>query len=245
MRQTFTASGVTFAIRYIPAGSFLMGSPDSDTGASLNQKPQRMVTITRGFWILETEVTQAQYNALVGSNPSGFKNCGGSCPVETMTWDEARNFANKLSAAQNLPPCTAVDASIFQCQGWRLPTEAEWEHAARAGTSAPRYGNTDDIAWHKGLNTKTQPVGGKQANAWGLYDMLGNVWEWTIDLYMDSHAVLGTLDPLGTFRADGATGRTRRGGGWLVEAKDIRAALRDVNGPTGSLGDTGFRLVRY
>lgn len=242
-RQTFTASGTTFALRYIPSGSFLMGSPDTDTEAGTNEKPQRTVTITRGFWMLETEVTQGQYKAILGSNPSKFPACGDSCPVESVSWDEARAFADKLSAVQGLPSCTATDTRVFQCQGWRLPTEAEWEYAARAGTTSERYGALHDIARYNSTSRAMPwPVGGKQANSWGFYDLLGNVWEWTLDIYTDTYTGLPTSDPL---RTSGGEVRAIRGGSLDSPAERVRAAMRLHYAPSLRLFNLGFRIVRY
>ncbi|MCK6512424.1 formylglycine-generating enzyme family protein [Myxococcota bacterium] len=201
-RKTFVAGGSAFAMRWIPAGSFVMGSPIGEAGRQYDEGPQRRVQISKGFWMLETEVTQGQYRALMGSNPSHFQKCGDNCPVEKVNWHDARAFANKLSEAQKRVPCAVTDRRIFQCKGWRLPTEAEWEYAARAGTTGAWYGDVDEVAWYGGnSDKKTHPVGGKKANAWGLKDMLGNVWEWTMDMY-GSYEGMATQDPLQSKPAD-------------------------------------------
>lgn len=176
-------------IRWLPPGEFLMGSPGSEKGRDSDEGPQHRVQISGGFWMMETEVTQGQYKALMGTNPSRFKSCGARCPVEKVSWYEAGVYANALSKKEGLSSCfkcsgsgTGVSCSAVShsgyvaCKGWRLPTEAEWEYAARAGTKGARDGNLNDIAWFDGNSgSKTHTVGQKQANAWGLYDMLGNV----------------------------------------------------------------------
>ena len=171
----------------IEAGSFVMGCSGGDGQCDPDEKPAHRVTITRGFRIGATPVTQAAYQRVIGSNPSNFK--GPQLPVETVSWDDARKY------------CSAV--------GMRLPTEAEWEYAARAGTTGARYGELDAIAWYGGNSgSKTHDVGTKQPNAWGLYDMLGNVWQWTADWY-GPYAATAATDPAG---AASGERRSLRGG---------------------------------
>jgi formylglycine-generating enzyme required for sulfatase activity len=258
-RKTFLVKGVKFAMRWIPAGSFLMGSPSNEAEREDNEGPQRRVYISKGFWMLETEVTQGQYKALMRSNPSKFKKCGNNCPVDQVSWHNARAFANKLSQAQKLSACRATNRKIFQCKGWRLPTEAEWEYAARAGTTGARHGALNDIAWWGAWsgdgNTEvsydgaferhnkkwgTHPVGQKQANAWGLHDMLGNVLEWTMDVY-GGYSGMGTKDPL---RSSGGKLRVERSSSWSGDAGFVRSAYRTSSAPTNR-HNTGFRLLRY
>ncbi len=296
-RKTFTAGGVEFAMRWIPAGSFRMGSPSSETalvmadckrsGKSDTQckewfenAPQRRVRISKGFWMLETEVTQAQWKGLMGDGVKPhFKNCGENCPMESVTWQEARAFADKLSESmsEKLAPCTDTDRGIFGCKGWRLPTEAEWEYAARARTTTATHNtnstyeivgqsnvpNLDAIAWYGGNSgvtyeggydcsgwaekqyesktCGTRPAGGKRANAWGLKDMLGNVWEWTMDWYKDSYRGLSTRDPL---RSIGRSFRVFRGGSWSFIGGHVRSAFRDGYAPAKRYFNVGFRLLR-
>lgn len=278
--KSFSVQGVEFVMRWIPAGWFLMGSPTHEQGRHEKETPQLRVRISRGFWMLESEVTQEQYKALMGSTPSGFKNCGNNCPVEQVNWEEARAFANKLSKATNLTACKATDRDIFKCVGWRLPTEAEWEYAARAGTKTATYNtateykilgrynapNLDSIAWYGGNSgveyeggfdciawveqqyssskCGTYPVGRKKANAWGLKDMLGNVWEWTMDVYADSYAGLSLQDPLRSTSSN-TTRRVIRGGSWDSYARDVRSASRNNSKPTFHGTNVGFRLLRY
>ena len=147
---------------WIPPGQFLKGCSTSDGECFPDEYPQRKVTLTRGFWLAVTETTQAQFQKLMGYNPSVFD--GSTLPVDSVSWVEADAY------------CSAVNG--------RLPSDAEWEFAARGGTTTPRYGNLDDIAWYwDNSNFTTHPVGTKKPNAFGLYDMLGNVVEWTYTWY--------------------------------------------------------------
>ncbi|MCK6513329.1 SUMF1/EgtB/PvdO family nonheme iron enzyme [Myxococcota bacterium] len=238
----FMVKRQTFRVRWIPAGSFVMGSPENESGRDSDEGPQRSVTISKGYWMLESEVTQGQYKALMGSNPSRFSSCGDNCPVERVSWHQARAFADKLSRVQGLAPCTTTGRGIFRCKGWRLPTEAEWEYAARARSTGARYGEVDDVAWYGGNSKgKTHPVGKQSANGWGLKDMLGNVWEWTMDVE-GSYAGMSTQDPL---RSSGSTKRVFRGGRWASVARFVRSAFRYFSAPTYRGYFLGFRLLRY
>ena len=164
----------------------------------------------------------------MGSNPSGFPECGLDCPVERVSWEDAQEFIRRLNA---------MDGATT----YRLPTEAEWEYAARAGTTGDRYGNLDAIAWcGENSGGRTHPVGGKVPNAWGLHDMLGNVWEWVEDWYGDYPG--GTVtDPRGP---GSGSYRVLRGGGWHFSASYCRSSRRN-NGPPGIRDyGLGFRLLR-
>ena len=153
-RKVVTVNGVEFAFRWCPAGTFTMGAPTSEEG--LYNETQHEVTLTKGFWMLETEVTQKQWKAVMGTNPSFFK--GDDLPVESVSWNDCQEFCEKT--------------------GLQLPTEAQWEYACRAGTTDAYAGNLDEMAWYySNSGNKTHPVGTKKPNAWGLYDMHGNVWE--------------------------------------------------------------------
>jgi formylglycine-generating enzyme required for sulfatase activity len=188
-----------------------------------------------------TEVTQGEWQAVMGSNPYKFKTCGANCPVEKVSWEDAVGYANALSRREGLPEC--YSGSTFTglgCSGYRLPTEAEWEYAARAGTTAATYANLAGVAWYDANSgAATHPVGQKQPNAWGIYDMLGNVFEWTGDWY-DTYP--GTVtDPTGP-----ATGsfRVTRGGSWNFYARNARAAGRVYDAPYNNYSFLGFRLSR-
>ncbi len=208
--------GLTYV--WIPPGSFVMGCSGGDSQCDSDEKPAHRVTISRGFRIGATPVTQAAYQRVIGTNPSYFK--GPRLPVETVSWDDARKY------------CSAV--------GMRLPTEAEWEYAARAGTTGARYGELDAIAWYGGNSgSKTDDVGTKQPNAWGLYDMLGNVWQWTADWY-GPYAATAATDPAG---AASGEYRSLRGGSWGGVASDARASGRGRDQPSDRGLLNGFRCA--
>ena len=212
----------------IEPGTFMMGAETTD-----DEQPIHRVTLTRGFELGRYEVTQAQWEAVMGSNPSYFKACGGDCPVEQVSWQAVQTFLRILNG---------VDARYT----YRLPTEAEWEYAARAG-STTAYAFGDDpaelpaYAWY-GVNSQChiRPVGRKQPNAWGLYDMHGNLWEWTHDWDGDYPAGPVT-DPSGP--ASGEY-RTNRGGGWSNDPQFLTSSYRGSYRPGYSSNGLGFRLAR-
>ena len=219
----FTNSmGMEFAL--VPAGEFDMGS----AGGEQSERPVTRVRISRAFYMGKHEVTQGQWEAVMGSNPSEFTECGWDCPVESVSWVEAREFVRRLNAKE--------DTTLY-----RLPTEAEWEYAARAGTSEERYWpDVNEIAWHAGNSGETpHPVGQKRANDFGLYDMAGNVWEWTRD--QDRPYPGGTVtDPFG----DGqGSRRVSRGGGVLHPAHVSRAAMRSFTDSSIGAPTHGLRLA--
>jgi formylglycine-generating enzyme required for sulfatase activity len=264
-----------------------MGSPSSELGRDGDEGPQRTVTLTRSFVIGKYEVTQGEFESLMGYNPSNFKSCGANCPVESVSWHEAVAYLNALSKSRGLEECfdcTGSGSSVictvksqysgqnyYNCKGYRLPTEAEWEFAYRAGTSTAFYNgditktdcgldpNLDKIGWYCGNSTVTyagcrdlsgyggpkcagtHPAGGKQANAWGLHDMAGNVWEWVYDWYQDSYNNLPATDPVGP-----STGsyRVDRGGCFGSYAQYCRAADRNRDSPPGRFSYVGFRFLR-
>ncbi|ONM48877.1 formylglycine-generating enzyme family protein [Nocardia donostiensis] len=179
-------------------------------------------------------VTQELYALVTGSSPS--VTAGAQMPVESVSWWDAVRFCNALSERDGLTPAyhVAADGENIRwdtsADGYRLPTEAEWEHACRAGTTEPRYGPLDEIAWYRANSgEQLHEVGGKQPNPWGLYDMLGNTWDWCWDLY--DPEVYGSY-------------RVLRGGGWFDEQWSCRASARRRSHPTLRIDDVGFRLVR-
>ena len=212
----------------IPAGEFLMGSNSSL--AKFDEQPITQVRISREFWLGKYEVTQEQWQAVMGTNPSRFSVCG-RCPVERVSWNDVQDFIRKLNERERGTGYV-----------YRLPTEAEWEYAARAGTTGDRYAqDVDKIAWHvanSGLSTYS--VGQKEPNAWGLHDMLGNVWEWVQDWY-GPYPGGSVTDPAGP---SSGSHRVLRGAGWANPASRCRAPERYREPPTFSQGVEGFRLVR-
>ncbi len=217
--------GQTFV--YIKPGSFVMGSSPGETGRSADEV-QHHVTLTRGFYIQTTEVTQVQWRTIMEKNPAYFQDCGDLCPVESVSWDDVQKFIQIL----NQRPGT---------HKYRLPTEAEWEYAARAGTTSSFSGSSlDAVAWHRdNSGDTTHPVGMKVPNPGFLYDMYGNVGEWVQDWYGDYPAGSAS-DPTGPSRG---FYRVNRGGGWNMPSFGCRSALRVINSP-GSVSPTlGFRLV--
>ena len=188
---------------WIPAGDFMMGCSPGDNSCDDLEKPARKVAIARGFRMGQTKVTQVAYRRVTGQDPSRFK--GNNLPVEHVSWDDASNYCKEV--------------------GMRLPTESEWEYAARAGTTGARYGDLDAVAWYSGnSDSTTHPVGLKQPNAFGLYDMLGNVWEWTAD-------------------SDDAGRKIARGGSWFVVFGGIRASARFRGVPSININFIGWRCV--
>jgi formylglycine-generating enzyme required for sulfatase activity len=205
---------------WIPAGTFTMGCSPGDSECFDSEEPAHEVTITKGFWLGQTPVTQAAYRRVTGSNPSNFY--GDDLPVEKVTWDEARSY------------CEAI--------GGRLPTEAEWEYAARAGSTSVRYGSLDEIAWYRNNSGKrTHEVGRKQPNAFGLYDMLGNVWQRTADWYAERAYERGEArDPVGP---PSGSVRTARGGSWGDIPGDVRVSERGGLGSDARWATYGLRCV--
>jgi formylglycine-generating enzyme required for sulfatase activity len=225
---------------WIPPGQFVMGSPTNELARYADEGPQTTVALTRGFWMGRFLVTQKEYTQLMGTNPSWFH---GSLdlPVDTITWEEASAYCAKLTAvdlaAGKIPPSYA----------YRLPTEAEWEYAARAGTSR-RYSFGDDLtetaineyAWFVANSGGTTHVSGeRKPNQWGLFDMYGNVWQWCSDQY-GAYPGGFVVDPKGTTTSDH---HVFRGGSWVRVAADCRAARRNQREPNTTNHDQGFRLV--
>ncbi len=212
---------------YCPAGKFTMGSPVSEPGHS-NDENQVSVTISQGFWMAETEVTQGQWQSVIGSNPSRFK--GASLPVEQVSWEDAQEMVRKLNQTSRPP-------SGFK---FALPTEAQWEYACRAGTqTAYAFGSQltpQKANFGKGAGGQTVAVMSYGPNRWGLYEMHGNVWEWCSDWRGDG--LQGGVDPRGD---SSGVSRVIRGGGWDIDAVRCRAADRDGNAPGYRLNVLGFR----
>jgi formylglycine-generating enzyme required for sulfatase activity len=218
--------GMTFA--YIPAGTFLMGSPDAEPGRSADEV-QHGVTLTKSFFLATTPVTQAQWAAVTGKRPSNFQ--GDDSPVEQVSYDEAVQFCVKLSMKEAKP--------------YRLPTEAEWEYACRAGTTTPFNNGSDetaldDAAWYEANSgEQTHPVASKKPNAWGLYDMLGNVWQWCGDWYGE-YPHEATTDPHGS---SNPRDRVMRGGSWNDPMERCRSARRRYSAPDARYFAIGFRVA--
>jgi formylglycine-generating enzyme required for sulfatase activity len=227
--EAFTNSlGMKFV--YISPGTFMMGSPSSEADREGDERQHR-VTLTKGYYLQTTEVTQGQWQAVMGDNPSRFKSCGENCPVENVSWDDIQEFIKKLNQRD----------SHYQ---YRLPTEAEWEYAARTGSESRFcFGDSDETlkeyAWFRdNSGGKTHPVSAKRPNDWGLYDMHGNVWEWCRDRY-DGYPSGSVTDPQGP--PSGAD-RVLRGGSWSNNAGYCRSADR-WGTPDYRNGNGGFRLA--
>lgn len=237
--QTMTNS-IGMKLALIPKGTFMMGSPTSEEHRWDNEE-QHQVTISKDFYLGITEVTQGQYEKVMGTNPSSFqgdeiKGSSANHPVEQVSWEDAVEFCKKLSELPEEKKAGRV---------YRLPTEAEWEYACRAGSNtAYSFGKSarslGDYASFKGnSNQQTHPVGEKKANAWGLYDMHGNVWEWCSDWYGEYPT--GTVtDPIGPQEGPD---RVFRGGGWLLVATDCRSANRYRDVPSFRSSINGFRVA--
>ncbi|MBR5711725.1 MAG: formylglycine-generating enzyme family protein [Thermoguttaceae bacterium] len=232
-RKTVDVNGVQFAFRWCPAGTFMMGSPISQARRKGAEEPH-LVTLTKGFWMMETEVTQQQWNAVMGYNPSGFK--GGDLPVENVSRYDCQKFCKK---------CSELGLPV------QLPTEAQWEYACRAwSTTSYFWGNALNgdkancngrFPW--GTNVQgafagqTVPVGCYDPNAWGLYDMHGNVWEWCEDLFA-AYSKENVIDPIGESEYPD---RVIRGGSWNYAASECRSETRYGKSPKDRGKHLGFR----
>ncbi len=224
--------GVMMRVVRLPAGTFLMGSPTTELDRESNEGPMHQVTLSQPFYMGVYEVTQAQYQAVVGSNPSYFTSSGLEAPVERVSWHSAVAFCNALSQRTG--------------RAVTLPTEAQWEYACRAGSTTRFYYGDDlnysllsNYAWYWDGTYGTHPVGQKTPNAWSLYDMHGNVWEWCADRY-GLYASANIVDPQGP-----QTGsyRVLRGGVWNFTARYCRSAIRLRDGPGITGWGYGFRVV--
>ncbi len=229
---------------YVQGGTFQMGSKSGDS----DEKPVHSVTLS-DFFISKYEVTQAEWQEIMENDPSHFK--GNNNPVEKVSWYDAVDFCNKKSLKDGLEPVYSGSGKNIKCDfsknGYRLPTEAEWEFAARGGNKSKGYtysgsNNIDEVAEYEGNNNKsTKAVGGKKPNELGIYDMSGNVWEWCWDWYGDYSSSAQT-DPLGP---NSGSNRVKRGGSWIYSAAYCRVAFRISSNPTySSNSGIGFRLAR-
>ena len=228
--------GQTFSL--IPAGTFTMGSPPDEPGR-YGDETQHQVTLTQPFYMQTTEVTQAQWETVMGSNPSYFSGCP-TCPVEGVSWNDVQEFIIKMNV---------------RGEGtYSLPTEAQWEYAARAGSTTAFYNggitaltwgdpNLDAIGWYcYNSSSMTHPVAQKIPNAWGLYDMSGNVGEWCSDWY-GIYSSSAVTDPTGP---SSGSSRVIRGGSWYEYARECRSAYRgEYYSPDSSRSWIGFRLLRH
>ena len=257
----------------IPAGTFKMGSPASDT-CRYDNEDQHEVTLKNKFEMMDTEVTRQQFKSLMAYDPSIITSCGSNCPVHMVSWHEAAAYCDALSAKMKLTHCyscsgTGTNAQcetaaayagskLYSCPGYRLPTEAEWEYAYRAKTTTGYYNGphdkafcsrclrveptADKIGWYcANSGSKPHPVAQKQPNAWGLYDMAGNTWEWVHDHYADNLGKAATTDPVTTSPAGF---RVLRGGAWFYLPWMMRASFRGRDSPSFRSLLFGFRCVR-
>ena len=213
----------------VEAGSFYMGATSEMQNPYSDEKPDHRVTLTNNYYVGKYEVTQALWQAVMGSNPSNFK--GDALPVEQVSWNDCQDFISKLNRLTG--------------KNFRLPTEAEWEYAARGGKKSRGYQfsgsiTLGDVAWYKeNSGSKTHVVGTKQPNELGIYDMAGNVWEWCQDWY-DQYSESSQNNPTGA--ASGAE-RVCRGGAWGSLAVSCRSSERDRCSPTYSCDNLGLRLI--
>ncbi len=231
--QKMFTNSIGMKLVLIHAGSFTMGAPIEEVGRRDNESSHE-VTISKSYYLGAYEVTQGQYEKVMGGNPSEFK--GSQLPVETVSWDDAISFCQKLSAIQDEKAAG---------REYRLPTEAEWEYACRAtSTTSFCFGDSsesyEEYAWFdEGLGSETHPIGEKAANRWGLYDMHGNVWEWCQDWYGEYPTGAAT-DPKGP---NEGSRRVSRGGSWTVVAAHCRSASRIFLLPSSHGNDFGFRVA--
>lgn len=226
---TFTVKGVTFTMIPVEGGTFTMGATsEQDADAYVDEKPTHSVTLS-DYSIGQTEVTQTLWKAVMGSNPSKFQ--GDNRPVEKVSWNDCQEFIKRLNSLTG--------------RNFRLPTEAEWQYAARGGRQSQGYkysgsNNIEDVAWHTpNSNSQTHDVASKSPNELGIYDMSGNVWEWCQDVY----GIYGSVSQTNPTGATNGAYRVRCGGGWYSDARDCRASNRSVYNPSFAIDAIGLRLV--
>lgn len=227
--KVYTVNGVSFTMVAVKGGTFTMGATAEQTGASSDESPTHSVTLS-DYYIGETEVTQELWQAVMGSNPSSFTG-NMQCPVERVSWNDCQTFITKLNELTG--------------ESFALPTEAQWEYAARGGKSTKGYlysgsNSIADVAWYTDNSSNTtHPVKSKSPNELGLYDMSGNVWEWCADWY-GSYSSTSQTNPVGP-----STGSNRvlRGGSWFNNAAGCSIANRGNNAPTNTNFGWGFRLA--
>ena len=260
----------------VQPGAFTMGAAAGEPCSDPTLERKHSVTLTRRFQIMTTEVTQKQFMEVMGYNRSYFKTCGDNCPVDSVSAHEAAQYCNALSAKMVLPSCytcqgkySSADCdvsstlkTIQDCKGFRLPTEAEWEYAYRAGTQTAFYNgdidssrcdicsgtgaNANKIGWYCANTSgssadKTRPVGQKAPNKWGLYDMAGNLYEWTADSYVKDLGSIAVKDP---HHDSNPSESVVKGGCWEHRSKKMRAAFRKESNPKYGTMLIGFRPVR-
>jgi len=235
----------------VRAGMFLMGSPESEKGR-YDDETLHEVAISHDFYMSKYPVTQAEYERVVGHNPScSSKGIGDDYPVYQVSWYDAVEYCNKLSELEGLTLCYSGRGENICCDwnanGYRLPTEAEWEYAARGGQKAGSYNvyagsdTIGNVGWYvNNSGRKTHPVGGKQANELGIYDMSGNVWEWCWDR-KGEYPTGGVMNPA---VSSAGSNRVVRGGSWFSFANSCRSAYRSRDYPSNSYYGVGFRVVR-
>lgn len=235
----FTIEGLGLEMVEIEPGTFWMGSLESEEGRGSDEK-RHQVTLTQGFWMGKYEVTQGEWESLMGNHRSNFKSSGKRAPVENVSWEDAKAFCQRLNEREKSA------GRLREGYEYKLPTEAQWEYACRAGTET-RYSfgseetALDQYGWYSSNSASTtHPVGQKQPNAFGLYDMHGNVWEWCEDWYDKDYPSASVTDPVGP--ASGS-GRIERGGSWYRSAEFCRSASRYGDPSSFRDSDLGFRLA--
>jgi formylglycine-generating enzyme required for sulfatase activity len=244
IRSELSDYSVPANMLWIDGGSFRMGNSKGEE----DEQPVH-VTHVSGFYMGKAEVTQKEYETIIGNNPSSMK--GDNLPVTNVSWFDVVEYCNKLSGKSGLTPAYSGSNDNISCNftanGYRLPTEAEWEYAARGGNRdmfsfAYAGGNTVDVlGWHTGNSEqRSHEIATKQPNSLGLYDMSGNVWEWCWDWY-SAYTLREATNPQGAARGEN---RVTRGGSWSSDASQLRSAYRNPATPASNYQDVGFRVIR-